>query len=134
MMKLKILDLKSNRLTNISNLSSLTQLEELYLSHNAITSIPAASLSSHHRLRVLDISNNRISNLENLSANTQLEDFWASHNEIASFIEVERELRDKKELATVYFEGNPLQRNNEVTYRNKIRLALPQVKQIDASE
>ena len=34
----------------------------------------------------------------------------------------------------MYFEGNPLQTKNAVLYRNKVRLALPQVQQIDASE
>ena len=38
------------------------------------------------------------------------------------------------DLNTVYFEGNPLQTNNAVTYRNKIRLRLPQLQQIDASK
>ena len=62
-----------------------------------------------------------------------LEEVWASSNQISSFEEVEKELGDKKELSTVYFEGNPLQRKNEALYRNKVRLALPQIQQIDAS-
>jgi hypothetical protein len=33
----------------------------------------------------------------------------------------------------VYFEGNPLQTNGPAVYRNKVRLALPNIKQIDAS-
>ena len=134
LMKLKILDIKSNRLTDITNLSSLPQLEELYVSHNAITAIDKDTFSSNLDLRVLDLSNNRIGHLENLQANTKLEEFWASTNKLSSFAEVERELKDKKNLTTVYFEGNPLQKDNEVTYRNKVRLALPQVQQIDASE
>ena len=56
-----------------------------------------------------------------------------SNNTISSFEEVEKQLRDKKKLSTVYFEGNPIQRDHAVLYRNKIRLALPQVSQIDAS-
>ena len=47
---------------------------------------------------------------------------------------MEKELRDKEGLNTVYFEGNPLQKKNPVLYRGKVRLALPQVQQIDASE
>ncbi len=46
---------------------------------------------------------------------------------------MERELAGLEELSTVYFEGNPLQTMNVVTYRNKVRLALPRVRQIDAS-
>ena len=59
---------------------------------------------------------------------------WASDCQIESFEEIERELADKKELTTVYFEGNPLQKRGRAVYRNKVRLALPQVRQIDASE
>jgi len=128
---LKLLDLKSNRLTAMSNLSHLTALEELYVSHNAITAL--SGLESNASLRVLDISNNQISRLENISHLKNLEEFWASSNKLSSFEEVERELVDKEHLETVYFEGNPLQTNGMAVYRNKVRLALPQVKQIDAS-
>jgi Leucine-rich repeat (LRR) protein len=83
---------------------------------------------------VLDISNNQISKLENLSHLKNLEELWASNNQLSSFEEVERELRDKEDLSTVYFEGNPLQTRAPVLYRNKVRLALPQIQQIDASK
>lgn len=43
-------------------------------------------------------------------------------------------LKDKADLETVYFEANPLQTAGRATYRNKVRLALPQIKQIDASK
>jgi len=46
---------------------------------------------------------------------------------------VERELADKKHLSTIYLEGNPLQLRNLTLYRNKVRLTLPQVLQIDAT-
>lgn len=74
-----------------------------------------------------------MSKLENISHLTNLEELWASSNELSSFAEVERELKDKENLETVYFEGNPLQTRGPAVYRNKVRLALPQVKQIDAS-
>ncbi|PGH03082.1 hypothetical protein GX51_04269 [Blastomyces parvus] len=129
---LKIISLPSNRLTTISGLSNLQNLEELYVSHNAITAI--SGLENNTNLRVLDISSNQISKLENISHLTHLEELWASNNQLASFDEVERELRDKEELNTVYFEGNPLQTNSPVLYRNKVRLTLPQIQQIDASK
>jgi protein phosphatase 1 regulatory subunit 7 len=116
----------------LSGLSTLTHLEELYVSHNAITHI--SGLESNTKLRILDITSNQISHLENLSHLKQLEELWASNNQLESFEEVERELRDKGELTTVYFEGNPLQLKGPAVYRNKVRLALPQVQQIDASE
>ena len=129
---LRLLSIQSNRIPLISGLSSLTNLEELYISHNALTSI--SGLEANTKLRVLDISNNEIGHLENLPHLIHLEEFWASSNKLSSFEEVERELKDKEELQTVYFEGNPLQQRAPALYRNKVKLALPQVQQIDASE
>ena len=131
---LKILSIQSNRLPSITGLSSLTSLEELYISHNALTTIDPSSLASNPNLRVLDISNNKISHLENLSHLKNLEELWASSNLLSSFAEVEAELGGIEGLETVYFEGNPLQLSGPAVYRNKVRLALPQIKQIDASE
>lgn len=82
---------------------------------------------------MIDISSNQISQLTNLKHLQHLEEVWASSNQLSSFDEVEKELADKKELTTVYFEGNPLQTKSPALYRNKVRLALPQIKQIDAS-
>ena len=79
------------------------------------------------------MSNNRISQLDGLAHLNELEELWASNNQLASFDEVERQLAHIESLQTVYFEGNPLQKTNAVLYRNKVRLALPKVKQIDAS-
>ena len=129
---LKILSIQSNRLPQISGLSNLANLEELYISHNALTQI--SDLDANVNLRVLDISNNQIAHLTNLSQLKRLEELWASSNLLQSFEEVERELADKQELNTVYFEMNPLQLKNPALYRNKVKLALPQIQQIDASE
>ena len=131
---LRLLDLKSNRLTTLSGLSDLVNLEEFYVSHNAIRSIPANSFATNTKLRVLDISNNQILHLENISHLTELEELWASANQLSDFREVERELKDKENLETVYFEMNPLQLTGPAVYRNKVRLAVPQVRQIDASK
>lgn len=128
---LRIISIQSNRLTRITGLSSLPNLEELYLSHNDVRDL--CGLESNTALRVLDFSNNQVSHLDHLSTLKNLEELWASNNQLASFEEVERELRDKEQLQTVYFEGNPLQTNGPAVYRNKVRLALPQIKQIDAS-
>jgi len=128
---LKILSIQSNRLTQISGISELPNLEELYISHNALTEI--SNLDNNVGLRVLDISNNQIRNLTNLGRLKRLEQLWASSNLMQSFEEVERELADKKNLNTVYFEMNPLQLKTPALYRNKVRLALPQIQQIDAS-
>jgi Leucine-rich repeat (LRR) protein len=127
------LALPSNRLTEIppTALSSLLNLEELYLNYNDLTAI--SSLESNTRLRTLDLSNNRIAHLTNLRHLEQLEDFWANNNLLESFQEIQQELGDLEGLHTVYFEHNPLQKTAGATYRNKIRLCLKAVKQIDAT-
>ncbi|KAF4634081.1 hypothetical protein G7Y89_g4028 [Cudoniella acicularis] len=128
---LKILSIQSNRIRKISGLDALPNLEELYISHNALSSL--AGLEKVQGLRVLDISNNQIASVEGLEHLEELEELWASYNQISDFAEVERELKDKTKLTTVYFEGNPLQLKNPTLYRNKVRLMLPQVMQIDAT-
>lgn len=128
---LKILSIQSNRLSAITGLESLANLEELYISHNALEHI--SGLDHNSKLRVLDISSNRISQLANLGHLEHLEELWASSNNLSSFDEIEKQLADKKELNTVYFEGNPLQTKNPALYRNKVRLAIQQVNQIDAT-
>ncbi|ORY57190.1 uncharacterized protein BCR38DRAFT_449888 [Pseudomassariella vexata] len=129
--KLKLLSIQSNRIKDLSPLREVPQLEELYISHNALESLDG--LEANTKLNVVDISNNMIKSLQGLGPLKQLEEFWASHNQIGDFAEVEHELADKEDLTTVYFEGNPLQLRQPALYRNKVRLALPQLKQIDAS-
>lgn len=129
---LRLLSIQSNRIRSLAPLADVPGLEELYISHNALESLEG--LESNTRLRVLDISNNQIAGLAGLGPLAELEEFWASYNQIADAGEVERALRDKEHLTTVYFEGNPLQLRQPALYRNKVRLALPQVQQIDASE
>ena len=79
------------------------------------------------------MSNNRIAHLTNLGHLEQLEEFWASSNLLESFPEIERELGGLEGLHTVYFEHNPLQKTAGPTYRNKVRLSLKAIKQIDAT-
>lgn len=128
---LKILSVQSNRIPHIHGLSELVNLEELYISHNLLTEI--SGLDNNVHLRVLDISNNQVANLANLAHLRNLEELWASSNQLASFEEIEKELAGTQSLKTVYFEANPLQTKNPVLYRNKVRLTLPQIQQIDAS-
>ncbi|KAF7561943.1 hypothetical protein G7046_g2198 [Stylonectria norvegica] len=128
---LRLLSIQSNRLTDLSPLKEVPSLEELYISHNLLESLEGLEDNLH--LRVLDISNNKVTNLKGLGNLKELEEVWASYNLISDFNDVERELKDKEKLTTVYFEGNPLQLRGPALYRNKVRLALPQLKQIDAT-
>lgn len=52
---------------------------------------------------------------------------------ISDFSQVEKQLAGMQSLETVYFEGNPIQKDLGASYRRKIMLALPQVGQIDAT-
>ncbi|KAF1847585.1 L domain-like protein [Cucurbitaria berberidis CBS 394.84] len=128
---LKILSIQSNRLRSITGLDKLGNLEELHISHNLITELSGLEHSTN--LRVIDISANPVEHLTGLKGLKHLTEFWASNCKFSDFNEIEKELRDKEELETVYFEGNPLQRAQPALYRNKVRLALPQVVQIDAT-
>ncbi|KAJ0351924.1 hypothetical protein COL154_003723 [Colletotrichum chrysophilum] len=129
---LRLLSIQSNRIRDLSPLKDVPSLEELYISHNALTSLEG--IEQNEKLRVLDISNNAVASVKGLKPLKNLEEFWASYNQISDFNEVEKELKDKEHLTTVYFEGNPLQLRGPAVYRNKVRLALPQLSQIDASK
>merc|ERR1711977_631904 len=125
--------LGKNKITEIKNLEALQNLKILSIQSNRIRSLTPSSLTSLPRLEELDISHNQISSLAGLEGLKELEEVWASYNLLGDFSEVEKVLGGKEELNTVYFEGNPLQLRQPALYRNKVRLALPQVKQIDAT-
>jgi protein phosphatase 1 regulatory subunit 7 len=129
---LRTLSIQANRLTSLEGIETLPQLTELYFSDNKIESL--APLSQNTKLEILDFQTNPLSSLEGLENLAQLENVWASNCQVADFREIERALRDKEKLEEVYFEGNPVQKREPVLYRNKIRLALPQVSKIDACE
>jgi protein phosphatase 1 regulatory subunit 7 len=54
-------------------------------------------------------------------------------NQIPDLHSLERELGSIKTLETLYLEDNPCQKSDRTGYRRKIMLALPQLKQIDAT-
>ncbi|CAL9737919.1 protein phosphatase 1 regulatory subunit Sds22p [Monosporozyma servazzii] len=130
---LKILSIQSNKLHNIEGLEELTNLEELYLSHNFISSIEG--LENNTKLNTLDITSNRLTKLDNLSHLTELTDIWASFNKIdQSFESLGKELGSLPKLETIYLEGNPIQLQNETSYRRKLILNLgPSLQKIDAT-
>ncbi|PHH90908.1 hypothetical protein CDD83_2285 [Cordyceps sp. RAO-2017] len=128
---LRLLSIQSNRIRDLSPLGQVPSLEELYISHNALESL--GGLEQNRKLKILDISNNQVSSLGGLEGLDRLEELWASYNQLGDFAEVENVLRDKQDLTTVYFEGNPLQLRGPAVYRNKVRWAVPQVSQIDAT-
>ncbi|XP_072474911.1 protein phosphatase 1 regulatory subunit 7 isoform X2 [Notamacropus eugenii] len=125
---LTVLSMQSNRLTKIEGLQNLVNLRELYLSHNGIEVIEG--LENNNKLTMLDIASNRIKKIENISHLTELQEFWMNDNLIDSWSDLD-ELKGAKHLETVYLERNPLQKDPQ--YRRKIMLALPTIRQIDAT-
>ncbi|TFY76062.1 hypothetical protein EWM64_g7948 [Hericium alpestre] len=129
--RLKILALQSNRITKIEWLEELENLEELYFSHNGIQRLE--NLENNTHLTTLDVGNNFVSTIENLSHLKSLTELWINNNKIPTLQALETELGSLPELETVYLEGNPCQQAEGASYRRKIMLALPKLKQIDAT-
>ncbi len=146
---LRRLDVQSNRLTTIDGLldsSVASTLEELYLSHNAITDEGAISglLSSSNddttsssssspftMLTTLDLSRNRLTCTKPFAELTTLEDLWLSGNDIKTFNDID-ELRLLTNLDSVYLEYNPL--DKEFEYRKRLAEMIPSLTQIDANK
>ncbi|KAJ8589004.1 L domain-like protein [Rhizopogon salebrosus TDB-379] len=128
---LKILSLQSNRITKIEGLDQLANLEELYLSHNGVERLEG--LENNKKLRTLDAGANFIPAIENISHLVSLEELWFNNNKIPDLRALEPQLKNMASLETIYLEGNPCQQTEGANYRRKIMLALPQVKQIDAT-
>lgn len=106
----------------------MVNLRELYLSHNGIEVIEG--LENNNKLTMLDIASNRIKKIENISHLTELQEFWMNDNLLESWSDLD-ELKGARSLETVYLERNPLQKDPQ--YRRKVMLALPSVRQIDAT-
>lgn len=143
---LRRLDVQSNRLTTIDGLLDspvASTLEELYLSHNAITDEGAISglLSSSNNvmtssslftmLTTLDLSRNRLTCTKPFAELTTLEDLWISGNDIKTFNDID-ELRLLTNLDSVYLEYNPL--DKEFEYRKRLAEMIPSLTQIDANK
>jgi len=98
----------------IEGISHLTELEEFWVRKGLRAGVPS--------------STSKTCLLAALKSNIQ-----ASYNQISDLRALDTQLRPLPNLETVYLEGNPCQTNDRAGYRRKIMLALPQVKQIDAT-
>lgn len=133
--KLRRLDVQANRLTSIDNLTTqIPTLEELYLSHNAITDEGAAVSFAHTTfplLTVLDLSRNRLASTQSFVTLTSLEELWMSGNQISSFESVAHIGGGTLScLEGIYLEYNPVA--EEFEYRKKLKEMIPSLRQIDA--
>ena len=139
LVSLRRLDVQSNRLTSIVGLleTVASTLEELYLSHNAITDEGAmAGLLSNNNytfamLTTLDLSRNRLTCTKPFANLTTLVDLWISGNDIKTFDDID-ELRLLSNLDSIYLEYNPL--DKEFEYRKRLAEMIPSLTQIDANK
>jgi len=136
LVKLRRLDVQSNRLTVVEGLSSQKDtLEELYLAHNGITnegaSTPTGLAQNFQVLNVLDLSRNRLTNTAPFAHMKTLEELWLSGNKISTFDDVQPLSNLGENLETVYLEYNPLQ--EDPLYRKKLAELIPSLTQIDAT-
>ena len=118
----------SNRIIKIEGLNTLSNLEQLYLADNGIETIE--NLDDNTALETLELANNRISILNGLEKLVKVDDFWFNGNKVSDWNEIEK-LRCMTSLQTVYFEQNPIYKDS--SYRTKMKLALPNLIQIDAT-
>ncbi len=81
-MQLVYLDLSSNTLRNLEPLMPMVTLRELYLQHNAVTSVDA--LVTLTELTKLDVSFNSIASIQPLNSCTKLELLYAGNNLLTS--------------------------------------------------
>ena len=81
-------------------------------------------------MQTLDLAGNRINLIQGLNTLINLEEFWFNDNLVEDWSQLNG-LSGATQLATVYLERNPIQK--DVNYRRKIKLALPSLTQIDAS-
>ena len=109
-MRLTTLDVGNNFISTIENLSYLRSLAELWVRSSEL---PRHAAVHDHGLPIIfsQINNNKIPNLQSL----------------------ESQLAPLPCLETIYLEGNPCQQAEGANYRRKIMLALPKIKQIDAT-
>ncbi len=134
--KLRKLDLQSNRLTRVENLTGqVDTLEELYLSHNAID-VEGASCETglalpFAQLSTIDMTRNRLTDASPFAHLTSLTDLWISGNDIKSFDDIEP-LRGLTQLDSLYMEMNPVDKDFE--YRMKLARMIPSLTQIDANK
>jgi len=108
----------------------LQQLRELYLGHNGLTALDAATLAALPALTTLDVTANPLADLAPLAGARALEDVWAGYTALASFDAALAGLRGLPALRTLYLEHTPVAKDWE--YRLRVARELPALAQLDA--
>jgi len=123
--KLKALNLGLNSISEIKNLSHLSNLEKLNLGWNEITKIKG--IQNLKQLKQLDLSHNRIYNIENLENLKNLEHLNLSHNYITEIIGLDK----LHNLSILYLQNNHIKeikglenlKNLRILYLNDNRIS-----------
>ena len=110
-----MLDLESNRISDISPLASLTSLADLDLTHNQISDISPLASANLTSLTELDLWGNQISDISPLASLTNLTELWLGANQIGDI----KPLADNLDLGEgdyVNLQRNPLSDTSLNTY------------------
>jgi small GTP-binding protein len=86
--KIIYLELSNNQITDISEISKLTNLTSLYLSNNQITDI--SEISKLTNLTSLYLSNNQITDISEISKLTNLTSLYLYNNQITDISEISK--------------------------------------------
>jgi hypothetical protein len=112
---LEDLDLRSNRITDLSPLSGLVKLQSLYLSDNRITELkPLTPLTN---LRTLRLSFNPITDVKPLAKLTKLSDLWLMGAQVSDATP----LMGLTKLGELNLRDNPLPEDQKASIRKAFR-------------
>ena len=122
------LDPSDKGISDVSPLTGLTNLEELYLGDNSITDVsPLAGLT---KLKGLGLSENQISDLSPLAELTDLRILFLQKNQISDL----SPLKGLKNLGMLHLEGNPIPEDQQEMLKKTLPsciIAYKYIKRVD---
>jgi len=124
---LEELNLSSNQISKIKNLSQLTILKKLQLYHNKISKIK--NLDQLTDLKELNLSSNQISEIENLDQLTDLNILRIVHNQISEIKGLDQ-LTDLKELVLYSNQISEIKNLDQLTALKGLYLSTNQISEI----
>ena len=130
MSQLAQLDVQNNRLTSLEGMQDLPRLEELYLAHNRIETLehlprPTAGAT----LKTVDLSSNGVRSLAGAEHQSVLEELWMSSSSISLYDELQP-LLALEHFTCIYLEHSPIAADFE--YRMRLTKMFPTLLQLDA--
>jgi protein phosphatase 1 regulatory subunit 7 len=126
-----MLTLQANFISEITGVSELPNLEQLYFQQNQITHI--SGIENNHKLEILDLALNKLTKLENLESQAEsLDELWINDNKIADWSSVEYLGKTLKNLNNIYMAVNPVY-NRTQEFKNKLKATVPCLTQLEGS-